>query len=112
MGALSVPEPDFAVLKRTVDSLTELPSPEDILMVFEVSDTTLRTDREVKARIYGSAGISEYWIVNLRDEAIDVFREPTRDGYAWIRRYQLSDSIQPPFGGTQVLVSDLLPKRP
>jgi len=111
MSSLSVPEPDFAVLKRSADSLTQLPSPEDVLMVIEVSDTTLRTDRETKARIYGGAGISEYWILNLRDDAIEVFREPTRDGYGLIRRYQLVDVLQPPFGSQEVLVSDLMPKR-
>lgn len=110
MTPMSVPEPDFAVVKRSVDDLTVLPQASDLLLVIEVSDSTLSTDRNRKARIYSSAGIAEYWIVNLRSRVLEVHREPAEDGYRLIRRYGEIEEVEPPFGGS-VLVSDLLPKK-
>ena len=48
-------------------------------MVIEVSDSSLNYDRGTKAKLYAAAGIADYWVVNLRDECIEVFRE-SQDG--------------------------------
>lgn len=110
MTPTSVPEPDFAILSRPVDQLDDIPQSEDIVWVIEVSDSTLRTDRETKAALYASAGIREYWIVNLSQRALEVYREPMGDGYRLIRRYTELEKVEAPFEQS-VTVADLLPKR-
>ena len=55
------------------------PGPADLLLVAEVSDTTLRFDLTTKAALYARAGIADYWIVNLIDRQLEVFRQPAGD---------------------------------
>jgi len=76
----SVPEPDIAVLRRR-SYRDAHPRAEDVLLAIEVGDSSLQFDRERKGRVYASAGIGEYWLVNARDSVIQVFRGPAEDGY-------------------------------
>jgi Uma2 family endonuclease len=71
----SVPEPDLAVVPGSVDDY-ERAHPTTALLVIEVADSSLKQDRLSKAAIYAAAGIPEYWIVNLRDEVVEVMRDP------------------------------------
>lgn len=78
----SAPEPDLALLKYRDDDYTGgFPSPEDVLLVIEVADSSLNYDREVKAHIYGRAGIPETWVLNLPGDCIERFTEPGPEGY-------------------------------
>ena len=77
----SVPEPDVALLRLRADFYSAgKPQPADILLLIEVSDTSLEYDREVKRALYAEAGIVEYWILNLVDECLEVYRQPQPDG--------------------------------
>ena len=79
----SEPEPDLMLLKPSPDFYrTRHPQPGDVLLLVEISDTTLAADQEDKLPAYGRAGIGEVWIVNLNDETIEVYREPHFTGYA------------------------------
>lgn len=73
----SKPEPDLAVVE--MPSRETLPAPTTALLVVEISDATLQTDRDVKTHIYARAGIEEYWIVNLQARQIEVRRDPRAD---------------------------------
>jgi len=74
----SEPEPDIAVIRgEPRDYLEHHPGPDGIALVIEVSDTTLRRDRGLKKRIYARAGIQVYWIINLPENQIEVYTEPT-----------------------------------
>ncbi|MCC7534572.1 MAG: Uma2 family endonuclease [Deltaproteobacteria bacterium] len=75
----SEPEPDLAVVPLG-DYLGAHPSAAHC--VIEVADTTLAYDRETKGPLYAAMGVAEYWIVNVRGDRIDVYREPSDDGYA------------------------------
>jgi Uma2 family endonuclease len=78
LGALSEPEPDVAVV--TGDARTYRDHhPVTAVLVVEVADDTLAFDRTRKAALYASAGIPEYWIVNLPDRTLEVHRDPTPD---------------------------------
>src|SRR5205814_1499124 len=77
-GARSVPEPDVDVVTGTHDDYVHA-RPKTALLVVEVARTSLARDRRRKARIYAAAGIPEYWIVNLRDDVVEVSRSPNRD---------------------------------
>jgi len=79
---LSVPQPDFALLKRRHDNYsTAIPGGGDTVLAIEVADTTLRTDLRIKAPLYARAGIPESWVVDVNRKAVHVFREPGGDGY-------------------------------
>ena len=82
LGDDSEPEPDVALLKPMADRYQTIPSAEDVLLAIEVSDTTLRYDREVNRPLYARHGIPETWVVNLADRVVEVGRGPTADGYA------------------------------
>jgi Uma2 family endonuclease len=60
----------------------------DVALVIEVADTTLHIDRDVKAREYATAGIPEYWIVNLPERRLEVYRDPADGGYRSRRRFE------------------------
>jgi len=73
----SEPEPDVVVVPgRPRDYLNAHPSRP--VLVVEVADTSLALDRLRKGRLYARAGIADYWIVNLIDEGLEVYREPVR----------------------------------
>jgi Uma2 family endonuclease len=71
----SVPEPDLAVVSGSPADYANA-HPTTALLVVEVADSSLKQDRLSKAAIYAAAGIPEYWIVNLRDELVEVMRDP------------------------------------
>jgi Uma2 family endonuclease len=78
----SEPEPDICVLRPRADFYGEsLPTPADVLLVVEVSETTLDYDRRRKLPLYARAGVPEVWIVNLTDERIETFADPAGGDY-------------------------------
>lgn len=78
----SEPQPDVALLKPRPDFYAQaLPTPEDVLLVIEVSDSTLEYDRQIKAPMYARAGVAEVWIVNLADELIETYADATGGEY-------------------------------
>jgi Uma2 family endonuclease len=78
----SVPQPDLALLRARADSYSEShPTVADVLVVVEVSDTTLRFDRSTKVPLYARCGILEAWIVDLNHKVVHVYRDAGPDGY-------------------------------
>jgi len=78
----SEPAPDLALVKPRGDFYTSgHPVPEDILLVIEISHMTLRFDTKIKAPLYAEAGIPEYWIVNILQNALEVRTEPVSGRY-------------------------------
>lgn len=91
-------QPDLAVI-RPRDYRESLPEPDDVLLLIEVSDTTLAYDRGVKLPLYARAGIGEVWIVDLPGETIERYTDPSGDGYRRVeqaRRGQTLESIALP----------------
>lgn len=73
----SEPEPDFAIMRLRSDHyLSGHPTPEDILLVIEIADSSLDYDREVKRSLYAEAGIAHYWIFNLIEQCLEAYSEP------------------------------------
>jgi Uma2 family endonuclease len=107
----SDPQPDVVVLVGTWrDYTARHPIPSDILLVVEISDSTLDYDRKVKAPLYASAGISEYWILNVSDMQLEVYREPAKSGYGSRTIYRSSDSVEPLHAaGASIPVGSFLP---
>ena len=79
---LSEPEPDLAIVRGTVrDYAEQHPQPADVYLVVEVADSTLRHDCEVKDKLYAQAGIADFWVVDLKNCQLHIFRDPTPRGY-------------------------------
>ena len=78
----SEPEPDISIVRLpNTNYLYRHPYPEDIYWLIEVSSTTLQDDLNLKKKIYAKAGINEYWVVDLKNTKLIVFREPSGDDY-------------------------------
>ncbi|MEG4071531.1 Uma2 family endonuclease [Microcoleus sp. Pol14C2] len=78
----SEPEPDIAVVRiDPFDYATHHPTPSEVYLIIEVADSSLTFDREIKAKIYARSGIADYWVLNVNERQLHVFREPTENGY-------------------------------
>ena len=90
----SEPEPDISVA-RTRGGEHEHPS--SALLLIEVSESSLRRDREIKARLYAETGVPEYWIVDLSTDelTVEVYTEPSSRGYRHIETYGADRTLRP-----------------
>ncbi len=80
LGDFSEPQPDLTVIRRTVDR-SRLPTAQDVLLVIEVSDSSLAYDRRLKLPLYAAAGIPEAWIFDLTHDLIERHTDPHEGGY-------------------------------
>lgn len=77
LGDHSEPEPDLLVLRYRDDRYREAPpTAGDVQLLVEVADSTLEMDRRLKLPLYARSGIPEVWLVNRREEQIEVYRQP------------------------------------
>lgn len=114
LSVFSDPEPDISVVAGQREDYADHPSAAVLLV--EVSDTTLAFDQGAKASLYASAGIADYWIINLVDGQLEVYRQPTPDpsqpfgfGYASVQVLQASQTVSPlALAGVAIPVSELL----
>lgn len=96
----SEPQPDVCLLRPREDYFTRShPRPQDVLLVIEVAETSLRYDREVKLPAYARARIPEAWLFDLEGDRLHQFRDPSEDGYRSCHEY----------GRGEVIVGDALP---
>ena len=105
------PEPDAAVTAEPYTHFAERhPRPEDLLLLIEVSDTTLRFDLNAKANLYALAGIREYWTIDAAGRRLIVHRQPSPEGYREIMVYNADEAATPlAYPDSPVRVSFLLP---
>jgi Uma2 family endonuclease len=90
----SEPEPDLVwALRRDYSKLH--PEPHEVLLLVEVADSSLEVDRGDKLGLYAEAGIADYWIVNLIDEQIEVYRRPSGRSYQESAVYRGDAAIHP-----------------
>jgi len=113
----SEPEPDVViVLGSDSDYCHRHPGPEDILLLVEVSDSSLRRDQNFKKLVYARAAIPIYWIVNLLDRRVEVYQGPTGPceipDFSQRRVFGENEALSLTLSGlgtVQVAVRDLLP---
>ena len=104
------PEPDVALLRPPLARYAKtIPGPGDVFLIVEVADTSQHRDRIVKLRRYAQAEIAEVWIVDLKDGAVDVYREPADWGYRMARRVTRGADVAPAaFPDLLLAVDDIL----
>jgi Uma2 family endonuclease len=89
------PEPDLLLLKPRADHYqSRHPNAADVLLLVEVSETSLAYDRGTKLALYARFGVPEVWIVDLIGAAVEVYREPAGDAYA-LKERLTSGSLAP-----------------
>lgn len=112
LGTYSEPQPDIAILRYRPDFYrASLPQPEDVLLLIEVADTTVPYDREIKIPLYARHGIPEVWLIDLQAECVEIYLQPSNDGYRQILRPAKDERIAPSLlSDVSVLIADLWPR--
>ena len=96
LGDFSAPQPDVAIVNRRRDRYSGgHPEPEDVLLLIEVSESSLTYDRDVKLPLYAAAGIAEVWLVVLLSQVVEVYRAPGENGYGEKRTMRRGDTVSP-----------------
>ena len=90
----SEPEPDIAVLKFREDFYAEKhPLPVDVILLVEVADSTVVTDKKVKMPLYAKSGIPELWIVNLQENVIEVYKDNEGGVFKTQKSFKKGDTL-------------------
>lgn len=89
-------DPDFMLLRKWPDAYKQrFPEAEDVLLVIEASDSSLRKDKQLKLPAYAKAGIAEYWIADLEKEVISIHRQPEGGIYQMVEMLRGDETISP-----------------
>lgn len=109
ISEISEPEPDVVLAVPDKDFYSERhPTPEDILLIVEISDSTLGRDRFAKGLAYAKAGIRQYLVLNVQDQTIEDYRNPNEDGYGSKQTFHKGESFAlTSFPETEIKVDDL-----
>ena len=87
LGPFSEPQPDIALLRRRADYYRSgHPCRDEVLLIVEVADSSLRFDRDTKVALYARHGIHEVWLVDLRAKQLTRYRGPAQDAYTTVDR--------------------------
>lgn len=107
-------EPDLCLVRSDRSALdTRHPQPAEVLLVMEISDSSLRYDRDIKLPVYAAAAVPEVWIADLPNRILHVFREPAGRVYNVGIRLNAADSVSASaFPDIAIHVSDLLGPSP
>ena len=110
LNQFNEPQPDIVLLKPRQDRYASRhPGPADVFLVVEISDSSLKYDRDVKLHIYAAARLPEVWIADLAGDALLVYRDPSRQSYTTSLSFRRGDSLSClRFPEIQLTVDDVL----
>ena len=91
----SEPEADLKILRQPSQEYVSNPQPQDILLLVEISDSTVRFNLGKKAKLYARAAIMEYWVLDIPGKRLIVHREPEEGQYRSIVAYEAQEEIAP-----------------
>lgn len=109
ISEISEPEPDLVLAVPDKGFYSERhPTPEDILLVVEISDSTLGRDRFAKGLTYAKAGIRQYFVLNVQDQTVEDYQNPNEDGYGSKQTYRSGETFNlVAFPEIEIKVDDL-----
>ena len=90
-----MPQPDVVLLRHRPDYYAETATPEDVLLLIEVADSSLEYDHGPKSGFYAAAGIPELWIANLRTGEVEARNDPVGTEYTTVRTIPAGGAITP-----------------
>jgi Uma2 family endonuclease len=100
----SEPEPDIAIVRLPESSYNDRhPGSQDIFWIIEIAKTSLKKDLEIKLAIYATAGIEEYWVLDLATKQVIVFRNP--QGSQYLEEFRVVQGATTPLAFPDILVS-------
>ena len=88
------PEPDIVLADLTKFDGKRHPRPEETILIVEVSDTTLKYDRDTKLALYAESEIPEVWIINLKNEIVEVHQKPSVGIYQLAQIYKRGEIVK------------------
>jgi len=94
LGEYSQPQPDVMLLQRR-DYNTKIPQAGDVILLIEISASTMASDRNTKLALYARYGIAEYWIIDLAQECIERYTNPVSNAYVEKRIASGADVVAP-----------------
>jgi Uma2 family endonuclease len=107
----SEPEPDIAIVQVDPwDYANHHPTAEEVYWVIEVASSSLKQDCEIKAQLYAEAEIPEYWVLDVIERVLHVFRGPTPTGYQSQVRLAEDAIVATLEFGVKIAVREMLPK--
>lgn len=114
LGETSEPQPDLMLLMPpAVRYRDRLPRPSDVLLLVEVADTSAAFERRVKLPRYARAGVREVWLVDLKQGIIQVFRQPSLNGYLSVTRVEKGERPAPEaFPDVEIASEEILGELP
>ena len=106
----SEPQPDIALLKPRDDFYYSVqPQPQDIFLLIEVADSTIKYDREIKIPLYAEEAIEEVWLVDLNQQSVEVYREVAKDGYKNVQKLSRGEYLRfQPFADIKISIDEIL----
>lgn len=108
---LSEPEPDLAIVRGTVlDYADRHPRSSDVYLIVEVADRTLKYDCETKDQLYALAGILDYWVLDVKNRQLHIFRDPTPTGYtSHLILTEPNQATPLAFSDCEIILTSILP---
>ncbi|BBD60133.1 hypothetical protein NIES2109_29280 [Nostoc sp. HK-01] len=105
----SQPQPDVALLKPRDDFYAAAhPQPQDIFLLIEVADSTIIYDREEKIPLYAEANIIAVWLVDINEQIVEVYQQPTATGYQHIQKFAGGETLSiPGFSDVTITVNEI-----
>ena len=108
----SAPQPDLVLVPMSRRKARRHPIPEEVFLIIEVADTSLRYDREDKQRAYAATGIREFWLLNLEDDCLEIYRDPQGDAYRERIVVSATGSASPlAFPDVTIALAEIIPPR-
>jgi Uma2 family endonuclease len=103
------PQPDLALFRRRAVPYKDAEATgEDVFLLIEVADSSLRYDRSTKLRLYAEDGVPEYWVVDVDAEAVEVYRAPEGGVYREVSRVDSPGSVSPAaFPGVALTLAEI-----
>jgi Uma2 family endonuclease len=107
----SEPEPDLAIVQGDfLDYAEQHPRPEHVCLIVEIADSTLKRDCEIKDKIYAQAGIADYWVLDVKNRQLHIFRVPAPTGYTQHLILNEPNQVSPlAFPNFKIALSSILP---
>ncbi|QIR35624.1 Uma2 family endonuclease [Tolypothrix sp. PCC 7910] len=103
-------QPDVALLKPRDDFYaTAHPRTQDIFLLIEVADSTIEYDREQKIPLYAEANIIEVWLVDINEQIVEVYQQPTAVGYQFMQKFASGQTLSiPGFSDVNITINEIL----
>lgn len=103
------PQPDVTLLRYRPDFYPSHPTPQDIFLLVEVADTSADADRRHQTPLYARHGVPEVWLVDLEQQTVTLYQDPTPSGYRAVRVLRPGETLAlAAFRDREIAVSDIL----